>query len=284
MNLLILGASGMLGHTLFKYFSQRKNVNVFGTIRSTRYLKYFSSQEHKNLISDIDLEKPDSLFEVLALVQPDAVINCAGLVKQNHKSKNPLLALAMNSILPHRIASICKIINSKFVHISTDCVFSGERGHYSELDKPDANDLYGRTKLLGEVEGKSFITIRTSIIGHELEGSQSLIDWFLSQDKKVEGFAKAIFSGLPTIEIAKILDKHIIPNAQLEGLFHVGGYPISKYELLKLVAKQYNKSIEIIPNEKLAINRSLNCNKFLSASKYKPKSWQKLISDMHEFR
>ncbi|MBA2628810.1 MAG: sugar nucleotide-binding protein, partial [Rickettsiaceae bacterium] len=170
------------------------------------------------------------------------------------------------------------------IHISTDCVFSGSEGSYTEDDFPDAYDLYGRSKLLGEVDYPNAITLRTSIIGHELSGNRSLINWFLSQDKKASGFTKAIYSGLPTIELAEIIDKYVIPRPQMHGLYHVSSEPINKYELLKLVRDVYTKDIEIEPSDKLIIDRSLNSERFRNETGYKPPIWSKLVQKMYEFK
>ena len=168
--------------------------------------------------------------------------------------------------------------------MSTDCVFSGLKGGYKESDFPDANDLYGRSKFLGEVDYPNAITLRTSIIGHELNGSRSLVDWFLSQSGSVSGYGKAIFSGLPTVEIAKIIRDFVIPNPHLHGVYHVSADPISKYELLKLLAIKYDKSIHIDLDNSVVIDRSLNSNKFRSLTGFKPAHWGKLIDTMHNFK
>ena len=176
------------------------------------------------------------------------------------------------------------MIGARLIHMSTDCVFSGSVGMYTESTFPDANDLYGRSKYLGEVDYLNAITLRTSIIGHELSGSKSLVCWFLSQMGSVKGFKKAIFSGLPTIEIAKVIRENVLPNTSLRGTYHLSVDPINKYDLLKLIARQYEKEIDIIPDESYVIDRSLNSERFRLATGFKPKPWPQLIKEMYEFK
>jgi dTDP-4-dehydrorhamnose reductase len=205
------------------------------------------------------------------------------LVKQLSSSEDPLLTLPINAILPHRLAEVCSVTNSRLIHLSTDCVFSGREGMYSEIDIPDASDLYGLSKRLGEVTRDNAITLRTSIIGHELRGQRSLLDWFLAQEGTVSGFSRAIFSGLPTIEIAKVIEKYIVPNSTLTGLYHVSADPIDKYSLLNLVAKIYDKKIIIKEDSSLKVDRSLDSTLFRKATGYTPPCWVDLISEMFHF-
>lgn len=195
-----------------------------------------------------------------------------------------LQAVPINTLLPHRLAALCQATAARLVHISTDCVFSGVNGNYVETDFPDAYDLYGRSKLLGEVDYPHAITLRTSIIGHELSGHRSLINWFLAQQGSVRGFTRAIFSGLPTVELATLVRDVVLPRQELHGLYHVASKPINKFDLLQLVAKAYGKAIEIIPVEDLVIDRSLNAGRFKEATGYVPPEWPALVKRMHEFK
>ena len=166
--------------------------------------------------------------------------------------------------------------------MSTDCVFSGKKGSYAETDIADCADLYGQSKLLGEVSNeKHVLTIRTSIIGHELRGEHSLVSWFLKQKGSAKGYTKAIYSGLPTIELARIIRELILPKPKLSGLYHIASEPISKFDLLELIAKIYRKKITLSKSATPKINRSLNCERFQKATGYRPKSWQRLIEEMH---
>jgi dTDP-4-dehydrorhamnose reductase len=224
------------------------------------------------------------LARIFGKVRPDAVINCVGLVKQLAESDDPLLTIPINSLLPHRLAALCRVGGSRLIHISTDCVFSGEKGGYAESDFPDADDLYGRTKLLGEVNSEHTITLRTSIIGHELAGNRSLVNWFLSQNGPVKGYTRAVFSGLPTVVLAKLIRDVVIPRPELHGLYHIAAKPIAKYELLKLVAEVYGKQIAILPDEKLIIDRSLDARRFQTATGYVAPEWEEMIRLMHAYQ
>jgi len=280
---LVLGASGMLGNAVLRVFSQSPGFLAFGSVRSATSMRSFSQEVKENIIYGVDVENVDSLVKVFASVQPDIVINCVGLVKQLAEAEDALSAIPINSLLPHRLARMCEVANARLVHMSTDCVFSGSKGMYTEMDTPDANDLYGRSKYLGEVDYPNAITLRTSIIGHELEGARSLVGWFLAQQGHVKGFRRAIFSGLPTVEVARLIRDHVIPHPELSGLYHVSADPINKFELLELVAKVYGKDIKIQSDEKLVIDRSLDSTRFRQASGFQPKSWVELVHAMHDF-
>lgn len=283
LRILVLGASGMLGNAVFRTFNEELSYETFGTVRSASALNLFSQKLHDRIAVGVDVENIDSLVGTIEKVRPDVLINCVGLVKQLAASEDVLSAIPINSTLPHRLARLCDLTGARLVHFSTDCVFSGEKGMYTELDIPDAKDVYGRTKLLGEVDYPNAVTLRTSIIGHELNGSRSLIGWFLAQNNVVKGYKRAIFSGLPTVEIAKIIRDFVIPNANLRGLYHLSSDPISKFDLLHMVAQVYKKTIEIIPDEIYTIDRSLDSSRFRRATGFKQKSWSELITNMYEF-
>jgi dTDP-4-dehydrorhamnose reductase len=281
---MVLGVTGMLGNAMLRVLSANLGLNVYGTVRSERSLRYFSGNFSSQIIVGIDVENYDSLVKAFAAVRPDVVVNCIGLVKQLVGANDPLQAVPINTLLPHRLAALCQATGARLVHISTDCVFAGTKGNYLESDFPDAHDLYGRSKLLGEVDYPHAITLRTSIIGHELTGQKSLVGWFLAQQGPVKGFTRAIFSGLPTVELARVVCDFILPHPELHGLYHVAAKPINKFDLLKLVAKTYSKAIEIIPADELIINRSLNADRFRRATGYMPPEWPVLVQRMYEFK
>lgn len=281
--ILVLGSAGMLGNAMLRVFADDPAHEVFGTARSGSALRYFSASLASRLRIGIDVENADALAVVMAELRPDVVINCVGVIKQLENANDPLAVLPINALLPHRLARLCALGGSRLVHISTDCVFNGSRGGYLESDVSDAEDLYGRSKLLGEVTYAHTITLRTSIIGHELASAHGLIGWFLSQEGPVRGFTKAIFSGLPTVELASLIKDCVLPDSDLAGLYHVAARPISKYDLLNLVAEVYGKRIDIVPDEKLVIDRSLNADRFNSATGYRPPDWPQLIKQMHDF-
>lgn len=282
MFVIVLGASGMLGNVMLRELNQQSNWEVFGTIRSASLTSYFSNDLSSRLISGIDVENHDALLGLFAKLKPDVVVNCVGIVKQLTAAESPITAIPINSLLPHRLAVLCRIAGTRLVHISTDCVFSGEQGNYREDDPSDAKNIYGKTKFLGEVLESHTITLRTSIIGHELHSNHGLVEWFLSQVGRCKGYTRAIFSGLPAVVLAGIVRDIIIPRPELSGLYHIAGQPISKYELLKLIANVYGKDIEIIPSDQLVVDRSLNADRFRDATGYVAPNWPELIELMHK--
>ena len=283
IKVLILGASGMLGNAALRLFSQSDGFSAAGTVRSSRAARLLPAELRLLLIEGIDVEQFDSLARGIEQARPDVVINCIGVVKQLAEADDPLTALPINAMLPHRLARLCSLAGARLVHVSTDCVFSGTKGQYMESDFPDADDLYGRSKYLGEVDYPHAITLRTSIIGHELDGARSLLCWFLAQSGSVRGFTRAVFSGLPTVELARVIRDHVLPHPDLRGLYHVSAEPINKYDLLRLVAQVYGKAIEITPYDQFVIDRSLDSKRFQQASGYTPPAWPDLVRTMHQF-
>lgn len=281
MRVLVLGVTGMLGNAVFKVFDNDDNHEVWGTLRSASALKSFSQASLDRLITGVDVLDAQALIAVFERVRPEVVINCVGLIKQLADAKDPLTALPINSLLPHQLSRLCALANARLIQVSTDCVFSGRQGHYLESDTSDAEDLYGKSKYIGELhDAPHAITLRTSIIGHELSSSQSLVDWFLSQEGAVRGFSKAIFSGLPTVELARVMKDYVLPRPALSGLYHVAAQPISKLDLLQIVAAQYGKDITIVPDDKLVIDRSLEGGRFREATGYEAPAWPDLIRIM----
>jgi len=284
MKILVLGASGMLGNAMVRVLSEDADYEVYGTVRSAAAKHHFDAAIAQRLIEGVDVEHHDSLMQAFIRVRPDMVINCVGLIKQLADADDPLQAIPINSLLPHRLARLCKLAGARLVHMSTDCVFAGDKGSYRESDPSDATDLYGRSKYLGEVDYPHTITLRTSIIGHELQSAHGLVGWFLSQQGRCNGYTKAIFSGLPTVVLAQIVRDVVIPQSGLSGVYHVAAKPIAKYDLLKLIAEVYGKTIEITPSDKLVIDRSLNAERFRNATGYVVPGWPELIKTMHAYR
>ena len=281
MKILILGATGMLGNTLLRNFSTRPELTVHATTRSSNGLdRWFSPDLVTCIYPFVDADNFDSVLRVLGDVRPDVVINCIGVIKQLASAKDPLVTIPINTLFPHRLALACKAAGSRLIHISTDCVFSGTKGMYTENDPSDADDLYGKSKYLGEVDSPHCVTIRTSIIGHELSTKYSLVDWLLSQEGQVKGFTKAIYTGFPTVEMARIVAEYVIPNESLSGLYQVSSEPISKYDLLIRVANQYGKLIDIEPSADFHCDRSLDSTRFRETTGYIPPSWEEMIEAM----
>jgi dTDP-4-dehydrorhamnose reductase len=283
MKVLILGASGMLGSAMIRELSRDSQLQVWGSLRSDTDKAAFSPQIAERLISGVDVLDEDQLTEIFKQVAPQVVINCIGLIKHAQESQDSQMAMAINTLLPHQLAKLCLQYGARLIHFSTDCVFSGDRGNYRETDPPDAQDLYGRSKLLGEVDEPNALTIRTSIIGHELHGAQGLLEWFLSQGSVCKGFTKAIFSGLPTPVLARLVHG-LLSMPDLTGVYHVSSEPISKYNLLKAIAAQYGKKIEIVPSEELVIDRSLDSERFSKQTGWVAPSWNAMIKTMYTDR
>ncbi|WP_419737151.1 dTDP-4-dehydrorhamnose reductase family protein [Pseudomonas sp. COR18] len=285
MKVLVLGVTGMLGHAVFRVFGGDAQHEVWGTMRNASALRHFPENDHARLLTGVDVLDQDALLAALSKVRPDVIINCVGLIKQLADAQDPLTALPINAMLPHRLARFCELMGARLIHVSTDCVFSGRKGAYLEADVSDAEDLYGKSKYIGELhELPHAITLRTSIIGHELGSNYALIDWFLSQEGSVKGFSRAIFSGLPTVELARVMKDYVLPRPELYGLYHVAAEPVNKLELLRMVASEYGRNIEIQPDDVLVIDRSLDDRRFREATGYSADSWPVLIKRMHASR
>jgi len=283
VNVLIFGASGMLGNAIFRVLGEDAGYRVVATARGEHARRLIPPSLADHLLTGIDVNDPDALLRAFARARPDVVINCVGLVKQVADADDPLQAIPLNALLPHRLARGCEACGARLVHVSTDCVFSGRRGGYTEADPPDADHLYGRSKLLGEVDAAHAITLRTSIIGTERGSARSLIGWFLAQSGTVRGYRQAIFSGLPTVELATVIRDHVLPRPDLCGLYHVAAAPIDKAALLRLVAQTYGKSITIEPSDAVVIDRSLDASRFRAATGYVAPPWPELVRRMHAF-
>lgn len=280
---LVLGAAGMLGNAMLRLFADSPEYEAWGSVRSTGSMRLLPAKLKDRVIAGVDVENFDSLASLLATVRPGVLINCIGLVKQLSEADDPLQAIPINALLPHRLARLCQLVGARLVHVSTDCVFDGRKGMYREEDPADAQDLYGRSKHLGEVDYPNAVTLRTSIIGHELASSHGLVGWFLAQEGPVRGFTRAVFSGLPTVELARVIRDRVLPRPDLHGLYHVSAEPIAKYELLKLVAAAYGRNNSIAPDDRLVIDRSLDSTRFRQLTGYTPPAWPQLVQSMHEF-
>jgi len=281
-SVLVLGATGMLGNAMVRVLAEDSGLSVVAAARSADAVRRFAPDIGARFVGGLDAESPDRLAALIAEVQPQVVVNCIGLIKQLASGQEVLAAVPINSLLPHRLATLCALADARLIHISTDCVFTGEKGDYRESDRPDATDVYGLSKYLGEVRGQNAITLRTSIIGRELGSRNGLVEWFLGESGSVKGFAKAIFSGFPTVELARIVRDLVLPRPDLHGLYHVSAEPITKLDLLRLVAKAYGKEIEIVPDETLVIDRSLNSDRFRAAVNYTPPAWPALVAAMRD--
>lgn len=284
MRVLVLGASGMIGSTVLRVLSEKQDWEVFGSVRDESVKRFFSASIKERLRAGIDVEHQNSLVNILDQIRPDVVVNCAGLTKHKPEAEDPLVSIPINTLMPHRLAGLCKLIGARLIHVSTDCVFSGEKGGYTENDFADARDVYGKSKALGEVHYPHAVTLRTSTIGHELQSQYGLLDWFLSQERQCRGYNRAVFSGLPTVVFAQIVRDVVIPHKELSGLYHVAAKPINKFDLLKMIAEVYGKTIEIVPDDRLVIDRSLDGKRFQLATGYTAPAWPELIKLMHAYK
>ncbi len=284
MVLCILGASGMLGATLRFELSRAPNLDVWGTVRDkSRSTKMASVTCGQHLITGVDAYDFDSVARALSSLRPEVVINCIGLIRQLPLGQRPLPCIEINARFPHLLLGLCRKIGARLIHYSTDCVFDGKLGRaYTEADPCTAKDIYGLSKYLGEINEEPGLTIRTSIIGPELQSKHGLLEWFLSQKGTVNGYRKAIYTGLPSVEHARILAEVILPKPDLFGLYQVAAPPISKYELLKLIAKEYGLSTKVRPVDNVVEDKRLSSEKFELNTGYSAPGWEYLVAMMHQ--
>jgi dTDP-4-dehydrorhamnose reductase len=276
MKLLILGGGGMLGHALF--LIAREEADAWVTFRDRPPVD--GVFEPDRTISGVRAEEFDTVVRAFATVRPDVVVNCIGVVKQRGAAKDPITSLGVNSLFPHRVAALSAAAGARLIHISTDCVFSGSKGRYRETDPPDATDLYGRSKQLGEVEAPGCITLRTSMIGRELATSQGLVEWFLTQGGHAPGYTRAIFSGLTTAELSRVLLRVIDHHRDLTGLYHVAAQAISKYDLLRLLNDAMGRGVAIEPDPSVEIDRSLDGSRFAELTGYVAPPWERMVAEL----
>lgn len=270
----------MLGHKLVQSWDKKHDVwtTIRGNLKDLEKFKIFNPEK---TVENIEIENINAVGDAIEQIRPQVIVNAVGVIKQIPSSKDVVNTLKINSIFPHQLSDLARQFESRLVQISTDCVFSGEKGNYTESDIPDARDLYGKSKQLGELIAGNCLTIRTSIIGRELYTSHSLLEWFLkNREKKVRGFVNAIFSGFPTIILADILSDLIENQPRLSGLYHVSSEPINKFDLLNSIKNAYRSEIEIEPFEEFKIDRSLDSTKYRNAVGFEPLSWREMIKKM----
>lgn len=280
MRILILGANGMFGRMVTAVLSKNKGHEIFQVHRPHQLSQV--GQVTGN-ISFLDVLDEARLLKTLVRISPDVVINCTGLIKQRPEAQNPLKIYPINALFPHALVDLCRLLEVRVIQFSTDCIFSGKKGNYADDEKSDVTDNYGLSKFIGEsaTSGNS-LTLRTSIIGHEEGSKYQLVDWFLSQKGSITGYTNAIFSGFPTFEVGRILDRFVLPNTSLNGLYNISTTAISKYDLLHIVKDVYKKDIEIVADDNVKIDRSLNSDRFRKTTGYCPPPWQELIQEMHD--
>lgn len=279
MRVLVLGATGMLGHKTCQVLASE--VDVWATTRThhSSLSSMLALPENQVLVVP-DLTKTQVRDDLFARVSPDVVINCVGVVKQSDQMNDPAMTIEVNSVLPNALAALSDAYGARLIHISTDCVFSGESGMYKEGDFPDALDLYGRTKLLGEPSSEGALVLRTSIIGEEIHGSHGLVAWFLSQSSPIPGYANAYFSGLPTVVLAEAIRHLILDRPSMRGMYHVASERISKLDLLRLLNEAYNRNCALEVTAQPVIDRSLNGSRFASDAGIMFANWPELVNQL----
>lgn len=280
MRILVLGGSGMLGHQLYKSWHARHDVRV--TLRGAppqyESVGLFTQQ---NAFFSADVRDSGRIKALLDEFKPDAVVNAVGIIKQRKTALDAIPCLEINALFPHRLCELCDGVNARLVHISTDCVFSGERGAYTEKDRTDVSDLYGLTKYLGEVHDPPAVTLRTSIIGLELQEKASLVEWFLSQHGVIRGFTKAIYTGVTTQELARVIEDVLTNHQDLAGLWQVATAPISKFDLLRMLARYLGRTdISIEPDDEFQCDRSLVGDAFANRANYSAPTWDSLLKEL----
>jgi len=279
LRILILGGDGMLGHQLLRQWQGQHEVRVTLRRDPDAYVGFGLFRPGNNYYG-VDIVHTEELVGVLADFHPQAVVNAVGIIKQQSAAKESIPSIEINALLPHRLAMLCKVAGARLIHMSTDCVFSGRKGNYQESDLSDAEDLYGKSKYLGEVHESNCLTLRTSIIGTELTRKKSLVEWILAQEGTVKGYRKAIFSGFTTIEMARVIERLLLHHPHASGLYHVSSAPISKLELLTKIKEKLELPVQIVPDESLSVDRSLDSSGFRKEFGYMPPAWDDMLDEL----
>jgi len=278
---LIIGATGMMGHVLFDVARHQPDFEVYATVRRSdeRTQAFLRIDAGRLFACDLRREIDPDLY-----CAPEVVVNCAGVVRHLHFQNSTVDLIKVDALAPHILAEYCDRRGARLIQLSTDCVFSGRRGNYGEDDLPDPPDLHGRMKVLGEVMHEPHITLRTSFIGHERfrESGYFLLDWFLAQRGEVRGFTHARWSGLTTLEFARVLVE-LIRQPEVTGLLHVHGETLSKYDLLCLAQSVYGKTDVVIrPDSEFRCDRSLRSLR-LNALGIRVPGIQQMLVDLRDY-
>jgi dTDP-4-dehydrorhamnose reductase len=281
MKCIVLGADGMLGHQVVRFLVAAGHDPV-ATTRNRPEGQVADALTGVQVITGVDVRQSDRVVSILGDVAASAVINCVGIVKQRKEAKDPLESIRINSLFPHELAALCRVAGSRLIHVSTDCVFSGQKGNYREDETPDPIDLYGRTKLLGEVGMTGAITLRTSIIGLELGRKESLVEWFLSRSGTVKGWTKALYSGVTTFELARVVVRLLEDFPDLQGVWHVSAEPIDKYDLLCRLRDAARVDVQIEPDAGMVIDRTLDSARFRLETGWTPPDWSTMVAELAE--
>lgn len=280
---LVLGAGGMLGHKMFQTLREGYP-NTYGTLRGSKSDPLWSRIEllqSEKIVDGFDAGSLNEVRTLLERLKPDVTVNCVGVIKQRSDANTAIPSITINALLPHRLAETVRDWGGRVIHVSSDCVFSGNRGNYGEDDPSDALDLYGRSKFLGEIAIGDVLTLRTSIIGRELHHHESLLDWLLRQNHTtVRGYTRAWWSGVTTIHLSRLVARLICEHADLSGLYQVSTGRMSKYDLLVKLRDAYGLDIRIEPDDSVVCDRSLDGRRLATAIGYEPPSWDDLIHEL----
>ena len=280
IRLVILGGTGMLGHSLWERLSMRFS-ETYVTIRQ-RIENYEPGCLFKRgqIIDRMDVLDFRALESAFKAIKPNVVLNCIGITKRKEIPQNPVPSILLNAAFPHQLAALAAGVNAKLIHFSTDCVFDGRTGRYADDALTDAVDLYGRTKALGEITGRNVLTLRSSFIGREMGRGTELLEWFLSQSGVVHGFKNAIYTGLTTPELCRVVEKLLVDHPQATGLYNISSDPISKFDLLRLIGKKMHPRAKVVPDESFHCDRSLNSGRFRRDFDYTPPTWQDMVEEL----
>lgn len=279
--ILIIGGGGTLGHKLWQFLPTKFSSTYVSIRKPKAYYEKSGLFNGSNVVDSLDLRDFGQLKVALKEIRPSVIVNCAGVTLRSKEAEDRLSNIAVNSLLPHMLAKWCAENVARLIHFSTVCVFDGRLGNYDEDSPPDARDIYGMTKMLGDVDVPCALTLRSSFIGREIFGGTELLEWFLAQKgKRVSGFSKALFTGLTTNRLAILVAELIKKFPDLNGLYNVSSETVSKYDLLNLMKEAYNIDIEIDQDDKFECRRNLNGNKFVKATGFKCPSWRQMMSDM----
>jgi dTDP-4-dehydrorhamnose reductase len=280
MRVLILGGAGMLGHKMWQALSARY-AETYVTLRKPRevYARYglFDSDRVRDRIDAGDFT---AVERCLNEIGPDVIVNCVGMTYRHPSARSQLASIALNALFPHQLAQWAEA-KARVIHFSTDCVFDGRVGGYTEASPVSSDDVYGRTKSLGEITGPGCLTLRSSMIGRELERGTELVEWLIAQDHKtIKGYRNATFTGLSTLLWTRVVVDVIERHPELSGLFHVTTDPISKYELLRLLAAAYQLEIQIDPDDEVVCHRNLDGSKFAALTGFRAPPWSAIVAEM----
>ena len=272
----------MLGHVLWRT-CRAAGIDAFATVRSDELAGAAASVlESSATLTGVRAEDPDSVRRALDESGAETVVNCIGIVKQSSAIRDPVTTIRVNSLFPHQLAAACHKRGARLIQISTDCVFSGSEGGYDEDNVPDPIDLYGRSKLLGEADGEGALTIRTSMIGRELERANGVLEWFLGESGSVRGFSHAVFSGPTAPVLSRAIVDVIVRHPALEGLYHLGADPIDKHQLLWMLRDAFSLEVEIERDDAIRVDRSLDSSRFRAATDWEAPSWPDMVTELAE--